>query len=149
MSECGKHRLGSDPFIATVRKSDKIFQYASGTVAAADEIKKLPFKVREGSKDVYMIPGTHNNLFSTNQFAKAKYITIFDEEEVNIYDKTNTEIKTTKGAVLRGWRLPDEGLWRIPLDKNATAESNLNTETVKAKESPSNLLKSQLPPLSQ
>ena len=114
-----------------------------------DEIKQLPFKVREEAKDVHMIPGTQNNLLSTNQFAKAKYITIFDEEEVNIYDKTNTEIKTTKGAVLRGWRLPDEGMWRIPLDKNATAESNLNTETVKAKESPSNLLKSQLPPLSQ
>ena len=72
-----------------------------------------------------MIPGTQNNLLSTNQLAKEKYITIFDEEEVNIYDATNTEIKTTKGAVLRIWRLPDEGMWSIPPDDNATAESNI------------------------
>ena len=39
-----------------------------------------------------MIPVIQNNLFNTNQFAMAKYITIFDEEEVNIYDATNTEI---------------------------------------------------------
>ena len=37
--ECGKYRLDSDPFIATSRKSDKIFQYAGGTISAADEIK--------------------------------------------------------------------------------------------------------------
>ena len=37
-----------------------------------------------------MIPGIQNNLLRTNQFSKAKYITIFDEEEVNIYNSTNT-----------------------------------------------------------
>ena len=58
-------------------------------------------------------------------------------------------MKTTKGAVLRGWRLPDEGLWRIPFNENTTAKSNFNRKTVKAKETPSNLLKIQPPPLSQ
>ena len=93
-----------------------------------------------------MIPSIQNNLLSTNQFAKARYITIFDKEEVNIYNATNTEIRKTRGSVLRGWRLPGEGLWRIPLNDNATAESNLNTKTVKTKELPSNLLKIQPPP---
>ena len=115
MSECRKYRLDSEPFITTSRKSDKIFQYAGGTIAAANK-KKLTFKVQEGSKDVHMIPGIHNNLFSTNQFAKAKYITIFDKEEVNIYNATNIETNTTKGDVLGGCCLPEEGLWRIPLN---------------------------------
>ena len=96
-----------------------------------------------------MNPGIPNNSFSTNQFAKAEYMTIFDEEEVNIYNATNTEIKTAGGAVLRGWRLPKKGLWRILLDENVTSESNLNTKTVKAKEPPSNLLKIQPPPPSK
>ena len=74
-----------------------------------------------------MIPGIQNNLLITNQFTKAKDITIFDKEEVNIYDATYTEIKTIKGAVLRGWCLPGEGLWCILLDENTTAEPNLNT----------------------
>ena len=90
MLECVKYRLNSEPFIATIRKSDKIFHCAGGTIAAVDKIKQLTFKVREGAKNVHMIPGIQNNLFSTNQFAKAKYITIFDEEEVNIYYATNT-----------------------------------------------------------
>ena len=93
VSECGKYRLDSDPFIATSRKSDKIFQYAGVAIAAADKIRQLPFKLQEEAKDVHMILGTQNNLLSANRFAKAKYITIFDKEEVNIYDETNTEIK--------------------------------------------------------
>ena len=93
-----------------------------------------------------MIPGIQNNLLSTNQFAKARYIAIFDKEEVNIYNATNTEIKTSRGSVLRGWCIPDKGLWRILLDDNVTSESNIDTKTVKAKEPPSNLLRSQ-PPL--
>ena len=108
----------------------------------------MPFKVREEAKDVHMLPRIQNNLLSTNQFAKSKYITINDEEEVNIYDAANTEIKTARGAVLIGWRLPDKGLWRIPIDNNVTVESNLNPKTVKSKEPPSNLLRSEpLPPL--
>ena len=90
-----------------------------------------------------MIPGIQNNLLSTNQLAKARYITIFDEEEVNIYNATNTYIKTTRGAVLIVWCLPDEGLWNILLDDNVTAESNINTKIVKSNEPSSNLLRSQ------
>ena len=107
VSECRKYRLNSNPFIATSRKKNKIFQCAGGTISAADKIKQLPFKVREGAKGVHMIPGIQKKIFSANQFVKAKYITIFDKEEVNIYNATNTEIKTTKGAVLRVWSLPD------------------------------------------
>ena len=144
--ECVKYRLDPDPFIATSRKSGKIFQYAGGTIAEVDKIKQLTFKVREEAKDIHMIPGIQNKLLSTNQFTKAKSITIFDKEDVNIYDAKNTEIQTTRGAVLRGWHLTDKGLWRIPLDENMTAESNLNTKNVKAKEPPSNLLRIQPPP---
>ena len=46
---------------------------------------------------------------------------------------------------MRGWRLPDKGLWSIPLNENVTAEFNLNKKTVKSKEAPSNLLRSQTP----
>ena len=87
--ECKKYRLDSNSFIATNHKSNKIFQYADGTIAAAEE-KQIPFKVLEEAKDVHMIPGIQNNLLSTKQLSKAKYITIFAEEEVNIYNTTNT-----------------------------------------------------------
>ena len=44
-SECGQYRLAADPFLPTGRKSTKLFQYAGGDIAAADEIKELPFDV--------------------------------------------------------------------------------------------------------
>ena len=50
---------------------------------------------------------------------------------------------------MRGWRLPNEGLWCITLDENLTSDTNCNTKTVKVKEPPPNLLKSQPPPPSQ
>ena len=47
---------------------------------------------------------------------------------------------------MRGWRLPDDGMWRITLDEHVTAEYTINTSTVKSKEPPSNLLRIQPPP---
>ena len=51
-SECGQYRLAADPFLPTGRKSTKLFQYAGGDIAAADEIKELPFDVREEAREV-------------------------------------------------------------------------------------------------
>ena len=39
-----------------------------------------------------MVPGIQNSPLSMRKFADAKYITIFDKDEVNIYDATNTTI---------------------------------------------------------
>jgi len=58
---------------------------------------------------------TTNSLLSTNKFAEANYITIFDKEEVNIYDVNNTVIAVTRRAILRGFKCPGSGLWQISL----------------------------------
>ena len=72
-----------------------------------------------------------------NQFAEAKYITIFYEDQVNIYDATNTKVTVLRGSVLRGWRLRDKGLWRIPLVANV---KNVNTERIILNKLPSSFL---------
>ena len=127
-SECGQYQM-ADPLITTGRKSDKTFQYGGGSCARAKEIKELPYDVRGEAKDVHMVPGTQNTLLSTNKFALEDYIKVFDKDEVNVYDANDVEIKTTRGAILRGWRVPSEGLWRFPLVKDAQRICNLNTET--------------------
>jgi len=43
------------------------------------------------------------------------YITVFDKEEVNIYDARDTTLKVSWGAILRGWFDKTTNLWRIPL----------------------------------
>ena len=82
-----------------------------------DEIKELPFDVREEAQEVHMVPGIEHTLMSTNEFALEKYVTLFDEDMVNIYDATNTKITVSRGAVLQGWRVPSKGLWRVPLQR--------------------------------
>ena len=79
---------------------------AGGKISAADKIKQLTFNVREEAKDVHMIPVIQNNQLSTNQLSKAKYITVFDEEEVNIYDATNTKNQNNKRICLKSMAYP-------------------------------------------
>ncbi len=79
----------------------------------------------------------HAPILSTVKFADANYITIFDKDEVNIYDANDTIITVIKGAILRGWRNNKANLWRIPLVRMVW---NLNTDTVLLKRPPSEFL---------
>ena len=78
---------------------------------AATKIAEYPFNVQDPAKQLHIMPGiTTNLLLSTNKFAEANYITIFDKEEVNIYDVNNTVITVMRGAILRGFKCPNK-LW--------------------------------------
>ena len=45
---------------------------------------------------------TQDSLTSTSKFANARYITVFDKEEVNIYKASDATITVTRGAILKG-----------------------------------------------
>ena len=89
------------------------------------------------ARTVDMVPGIKNNtLISTSKFVDANYISIFDQEEVNLYDANTTKITVSHGSVLKGWRDWD-GLWWIPLVPHV---KNNNTETIVVNEPPSHFL---------
>ena len=88
----------------------------SGQAVTASEVAEYPFKVRHPASEVHITPGvTSNSLMSTNQFTQAGYITVFDKEEVNIYDANDVKITVTREAILRGWICEETGLWCIPV----------------------------------
>ena len=123
----------------------KNFQYEDGNKAAATEKKELPYSVRRPANEVHIVPGIKNTLISTNKFTDANYAWIFDQDEVNVYDLTNTAITVSREAVLKGWKVPGEGLWRIPLArKHPTSEA---THIITVRDSPTKILQSQPPPL--
>jgi len=64
-------------------------------------VSELVHNVRQPAKEVHIVPSieTHS-LLSTAKFAKAGYITVFDNEEVNIYDVQNTTLIVSRGAIL-------------------------------------------------
>ena len=61
------------------------------------------------------------------KFVDADYMAVFDKEKVEIFNTNNTKVEVTNGAILRGWRCKDTGLWRIPLTEKPT---NNNMDTV-------------------
>ena len=89
------------PLITTGRISNKIFQLPNGTRTAAATVSKLMPNVRQLAKEVHIVPSieTHS-LLCTAKFAEAGYVTVFDNEEVNIYDAQNTTLIVLRGAIL-------------------------------------------------
>ena len=84
--------------------------------------------MQEPAQELRITPGiTENLLLSTSKFAATNYITIFDKEEVNIYDANDTIIMVSRGAILRGWMDTKSNLWRIPV---VEVVRNNNTDTI-------------------
>jgi hypothetical protein len=84
---------------------------------------------------------THS-LLSTVKFAEARYITVFDKEEINIYDAQDTMFKVSKGAILQGWFDKTANLWQIPL---IPVILNNNTDTVLVNKQPTEFLPGRTP----
>jgi hypothetical protein len=90
-------------------------------------MNKLHHKLREPARSVHIVPQVQYSLLITSKVIKADYIAIYDKEEVNFYDAKTTKITVLEEAVLKGWRCPEAGLWRLPLVENPV---NLNTDTL-------------------
>jgi hypothetical protein len=104
----------------------------------ATEITDYPFKVQEPAQELHITHNiTKNSLLSIGKFAATNYITIFDKEEVNIYDSHETIIAVTRGAILPGWWDAATKLWHIPL---VAVVRNNNTDTVIVNQLPTEFL---------
>ena len=87
-----------DPFIQTNTPSNKTFHLPMGGVARASNKAK-----RDPARDVDMVPIlAEHTLLSTSNFANADYVSVYDKDEVNIYDARTTKIKVSNDTVLKG-----------------------------------------------
>ena len=83
------------------------------------------------------------SLLSCSKFVDTCYISIYDENEVNIYDSHITKIVVSEVAVLNGWQCPITELWRNPIKANIC---DLKQDTLVLARNPSILcILSQLP----
>jgi hypothetical protein len=107
--------------------SSKIFLNANGTTSKAGKQAVLNNDLRRAARDADIVPGlAMNSLLSTSKLADSNYITVFDKDEVKIFDAELANFKITGTAVLKGWRCPTTKLWRVPLQNDW---NNLNTQT--------------------
>ena len=113
-SNCGRT---CDPFLPTSNKSNKVFNIPNGAQMAATKEAKLKLPVREPAKTVHILPQLeHNSLLSASKFADAGYVSILTPTDLLIIEGDEILHKLEKDAILRGWRDPASGLWRVPLE---------------------------------
>ena len=117
-----------NPFIKTSQPSVKVFSVADGRCHAGTNIEKLHHPVQEPARTVDMIPALADQyLISGSKFSDAGYISIYNGEEVIIYDGRTSHILVSETSFLRLWKCPCTKLWRVPLQ---TCVTNLNTHTL-------------------
>ena len=125
----------TDPFLHTGETSTKVFSMPTGAAATASTKKKLLLKVRSPADEVHIVPGLQQTLLSGSKFADAGYVAVYDEDEVNFYNKG--DVKIDADAVIRGYRCPRTGLWRVPLQPiitttpSSSIRSAANSQTTK------------------
>ena len=95
--------------------SKNIFILPDGLAVKATEKLTLRHKLQKGALDMNVTPGVHMSLISMCKMADEGYVTVFDENEFNIYDGKKVKIVISEKAVLKGYRCKNSGLWKIPL----------------------------------
>jgi hypothetical protein len=118
-----------DQFDDSGQMSSKTFMLPDKRTHRATKKMLLKHRLREGAREINIVPGLHTTLISVPKLADANYVTIFDKNEAKIYDATITNISTNQPPVLTAPRCNDTGLWRIPLNPSKppnNTDSNLN-----------------------
>ena len=115
ISECGYYGMGLPPYRKTGEMSSKICSHANRGLTSATDVHKLPFVVREPASKLHSVTGIQHNLLSTARFIDAGYAWLFNSEEIQIFDKENTGIITSRAPVMKRWRVPGEDVWRVPI----------------------------------
>jgi hypothetical protein len=90
-------RVGSadDTCWYTGQASNKQFVLPGSKIKQATKVAGYPFKVQEPARELHITPGiTKDLLLSTGKFATTNYTTIFDKEEVNIYDANTPSLQS-------------------------------------------------------
>ena len=71
----------------TGERSKNIFILPNGDAVKATGKLKLQQKIRTVALEMNVTPGVHTSLINVCQMLDAGYVTVFDENECNIYDR--------------------------------------------------------------
>ncbi len=94
----------------------KVFMLPDKSKIQATRKMLLKNKLREGAREMNVVPGLHSTLISIPKFANADYIAVFDKNKANIYDAKTTTITSLADPVIIAPRCKTTGLWILDLD---------------------------------
>jgi hypothetical protein len=112
--------------IDTGQPSNKTFMFPNNTTQKATKKMRLKHNLRDAALEMNIIPGLIKPLLSVSKLADAGYTTVFDKNQVSVYDASSTSIIVSRPPVLTAPRCKQSGLWETPLKP----ETSQHAETV-------------------
>ena len=103
-------------FENTGQQSTKVFMLPDKSKVRATHKMLLKHKIREGAREMNIVPGLHSTLVSVPKMVDEDYIVVFDKKSAKTYDATTTKVSATEQPVLEAPRCTTTGLWLMPLD---------------------------------
>jgi hypothetical protein len=100
----------------TGQPSAKVFMLPDKSKIRATRKMLMKNKLREGAREMNIVPGLHSALVSIPKFANADYIAVFDKNKANIYDAKTTTITSSADPVIIAPQCKTTGLWKLNLD---------------------------------
>ena len=86
-----------DLFISTLEQSHKVFRIPIGYMKPVSYYTLLYHQVQELERMIHMVPKIVNNsLLSIGKFSDVKYVSIFNEDQVDMYDINGRLITVSK-----------------------------------------------------
>ena len=88
---------------------------ALGNITRAQDVVQLDLPLRDEATEAHTVQGLQHNLLSISRLTDSGYEAEFNRDRVSFFDAHGDRRVTPRTAVLHGWYVPEEGLWRIPL----------------------------------
>jgi hypothetical protein len=84
----------------------------------------LKHKIRDGAREMNIVPGLHSTLVSVPKMVDEDYIVVFDKKSAKTYDATTTTISASEKPVLEAPRCTSTSLWLMPLEADGNKEND-------------------------
>jgi hypothetical protein len=94
----------------------------------------LKHKLREGAREINVVPGLYSTLVSIPKMANTDYIAVFDKHKATIDDVTTTTITALANPIVASTQCQTTGLWKLDLDAavQETQDDTILLATVEA-----------------
>jgi hypothetical protein len=116
----------AEAFEHTGQPSTKVFMLPDKSRVRATHKMLLKHRIREGAREMNIVPGLHSTLVSVPKMVDEDYIIVFDKKLAKTYYTAMTTITATEQPVLEAPRCTSTGLWLIPLKADGTKENGGN-----------------------
>jgi hypothetical protein len=110
-------------FELTGQLSTKVFMLPDKKSVRATHKMLLKHKIRDGAREMNIVPGLHSTLISIPKMVDEDNIVVFDKKSAKTYDATTTTITATEKPVLDAPRCTSTGLWLMPLEADGNKEN--------------------------